>query len=50
VLNKATLYVRPAGRRDGMNAIIHLGGRKASFAAGDLVSVRLLSSCSIFSR
>ncbi len=49
VLNNATLYVRPAGRRDGINAILHLGGGKASFAAGDLVSVRLLSSCSIFS-
>ena len=45
-IQKSTLCVRPAGRRDGMNAILHLNGRKSSFAAGATVSVRLLGSCS----
>ncbi|MCF6187589.1 MAG: molybdopterin molybdotransferase MoeA [Desulfobulbaceae bacterium] len=46
VVRKSTLCVRPAGRLDGMNAILHLSSRQSSFPAGATASIRLLSACS----
>ena len=46
VVRKSTLCVRPAGRLDGINAIVHLSSRKSFFSAGATVSVRLLSAYS----
>jgi len=46
VVQESTLRVRSAGRQDGINAVVHLEGKRTSFAAGDIVSVRLLPSFS----
>lgn len=43
LVRESTLYTRPAGRLEGMNAILHLSGSRSSFAAGATVSVRLLN-------
>ena len=42
VLKEATLFVRPAGRQDAVNVILHLAGEKTDFAAGESVPVRLV--------
>lgn len=42
VLKEATLFVRPAGRQDAVNVILHLAGEKTVFAAGESVPVRLV--------
>jgi molybdopterin molybdotransferase len=44
VLKEATLFVRPAGRQDAVNAVLYLNGEKSSFAVGELVPVHLIRS------
>ncbi len=43
VFDDTTLCVRLAGRRDGVNAVLHLRGRKRSLAAGETVNIRLVA-------
>ncbi len=44
ILKDTTLFVRPAGRQDTINAILHITGRKTTCAVDDVVPVRLTRS------
>ncbi len=43
VFDKATLWVRLAGRLDAVGAVLHLRGRKRSLTAGETVNIRLVA-------
>ena len=43
VFDNSTLCVRLAGRRDSVNAVLHLRGRKRSLPAGETVKIRLVA-------